>query len=265
MKNIIYLSLLMVFLVGCNQKPHQHGSEFTTATGKTIVVNEKYKDSESTTSITIQTNGFENDDMINLDDIDPISFMQLADLDQNGFDEIYIITQATGSGNYLNVIGYASNRDKSFTPIYFPELVDSDFDKGALFEGYMGHDSFFIQEDKLVRKFPVYLENDTNNNPTGGEKEISYLLKQGEASWQLKVQKTYNEKVQIIRDCSGTYIRMNEMDYKVCNDKTLVDFENETILNLSFIDVNKCRLPENIAVCMLYHEHVGSVRILEIR
>ncbi len=264
MKKYLLISFMLLLLMACNHKPHQHGSEFTTATGKNIVVSEKHEHSESLTSITIQTNGFENDDTIDLNGIDPVSFIQLADLDQNGFDEIYIITKATGSGSYLNVIGYASNNDMSLTRIYFPELNNSDFEKGGLFEGYMGHDSFFFQEDKLVRKFPIYLENDTNNSPTRDEKEISYLLIQGEASWQLKVQNIYHEKVQIVRDCSGTYIRMNDWDYKVCNDKELGTIENNAFLNLSFIDINKCKLPEGTAVCMLYHEHVGSVKILEI-
>ena len=264
MKNLVLIWVLFIVLKACEQKPHQHGSEFKTATGKTIIVNEKHQHRESLTSITIETNGFENDDTIDLVDIDPVSFIQLADLDHNGFDEIYIITQAAGSGSYLNVIGYASNRDKSFTPIYFPELSDTDFEKGGLFEGYMGHDSFFFQENKLARKFPIYLESDSNSNPTGGEKEISYLLLQGEASLQLKVQNTYQEKVQIIKDCSGTYIRMNELDYKVCNEKELATIKNNTFLSLSFIDFNKCKLPEGVAVCMLYHEHVGSVKVLEI-
>ena len=264
MKNLVLIWVLFIVLTACEQKPHQHGSEFKTATGKTIIVNEKHQHRESLTSITIETNGFENDDTIDFVDIDPVSFIQLADLDQNGFDELYIITQAAGSGSYLNMIGYASNNDMSFTPIYFPELNNADFEKGGLFEGYMGHDSFFFQEDKLVRKFPIYLENDTNNNPTGGEKEISYLLIQSEATWQLKVQNTYHEKVQIVKDCSGTYIRMNDLDYKVCNDKTLEDTENDAFINLSFIDINKCKLPDGIAICMLYHEHVGSAKVLEI-
>lgn len=264
MKKIISISIISLLLIACNHKPHQHGNEFTTSTGKIITVNETHSDNSSLTSIKIQTNGFENDDTILLNDIDPISFMQLADLDQNGFNELYIITQASGSGSYLNVIGYASNNDKSFTPIYFPELNNADFENGGLFEGYMGHDTFFFQEDKLIRKFPVYLEDDTNSNPTGGKKEIAYLLMQGEASWQLKVQNSYQEKVQIVRDCSGTYIRMDEWDYKVCNDDLLANLENEAMITLSFIDVNKCKLPDGIAVCMLYHEHVGSVKVLDI-
>ncbi|MCF6183418.1 MAG: hypothetical protein L3J56_02120, partial [Bacteroidales bacterium] len=150
---------MSILFVECQEKPHQHATEFKTKTRKTIVVNENHKDSESLTSITIQTDEFENDDTFTLNNIDPISFMKLADLNQDGFEELYIVTQSAGSGSYLNVIGYSSNRDKSISPIYFPELTDSDFDKGAIFEGYMGHDSFFIQENKLVRKFPIYLEN----------------------------------------------------------------------------------------------------------
>jgi len=268
MRNLLLINFVLLSFIACKSQKqtelHEHISEFKTATGKVITVTEKHSESASLVSITIQTNGFENDDNFTLTDIDPISTIKLADFDQNGFDELYIITQAVGSGSYQNVIGYASNRDKSFTPIYFPELTDKDFDKGGLYEGYMGHDTFVFKKDKLVRKFPIYLENDSNSNPSGGEKEISYLLVLGEASWQLKVQNTYQEKVQVVRDCSGTYIKMKGLDYKVCNDELLADLENESFATLSFIDVSTCKVEEGVAVCMLYHEHVGIVKVLEI-
>ena len=34
----------------------------------------------------------------------------------------------------------------------------------------------------LARRFPIYKDRDTNNNPTGGTRQIEYKLKDGEAS-----------------------------------------------------------------------------------
>lgn len=46
----------------------------------------------------------------------------------------------------------------------------------------MGHDEFAIIETTLARRFPIYKDGDTNNNPTGGTRQIEYKLKDGEAS-----------------------------------------------------------------------------------
>ena len=46
----------------------------------------------------------------------------------------------------------------------------------------MGHDEFAIIETSLARRFPIYKNGDTNNNPTGGMRQIQYKLKDGEAS-----------------------------------------------------------------------------------
>ncbi len=48
--------------------------------------------------------------------------------------------------------------------------------------GYMGHDEFAIIETSLARRFPIYKDGDTNNDPTGGTRQIEYKLKDGEAS-----------------------------------------------------------------------------------
>ena len=107
----------------------------------------------------------------------------MADLDGNGFDEIYIITISAGSGSYGTVLGFASNKDKSLSMIHFPEMQAGDEN----FEGYMGHDAFTIVGRKLVRIFPLYNKGDTNENATGGRRKLVYGLVPGEAMWQLRV------------------------------------------------------------------------------
>ena len=55
---------------------------------------------------------------------------------------------------------------------------------------YMGHDTFKIKDQKLVRTFPIYNQGDTNKHPTGGTRRLVYGLYPGEAMWQLKVEKS---------------------------------------------------------------------------
>ena len=104
----------------------------------------------------------------------------VADLDGDGFSEIYIITLSAGTGSYGNVIGLASLRDKSLSMITFPEVGEGDLKKGAKFEGYEGHDLYEINQNTLVRTFPV-------KAPKPAKHVVKYRLKAGEASLKLVI------------------------------------------------------------------------------
>ncbi len=161
--------------------------EFKTKSGKVFIVKEE-KPSASISKITVTPKGFTivNEPM-KMEESDPFDYALVADINADGFDELYIITRGAGSGSYAKIYGFSSNKDKSVTPIYVPELSDDDF--VALFPAYMGHDKFYVEGNKLMRKYPMYKKEDTNANPTGGEKVLEYKLKQGEASWILELKK----------------------------------------------------------------------------
>ncbi|MFZ1956312.1 MAG: hypothetical protein WAU34_12510, partial [Desulfobacterales bacterium] len=114
---------------------------YRTKTGKTIIVSETHPVGRSLSTIEIRTKGFEHNFQAVYEDMDPISDVFVADLDGNGFDEIYIVTTAAGSGSYGGVLGFASNKDKSLSMIHFPEVQMGD----EHFDGYMGHDTFTIE------------------------------------------------------------------------------------------------------------------------
>ena len=160
--------------------------EHKTKTGKTIIISVTHPVGQSLSTIEISTKDFEHNYLEIYEDRDPILDVFVADLDGNGFDEIYIITTSVGSGSYGTVLGFASNKDKSLSMINFPEIQEGDEN----FEGYMGHDTFKIEKQKLVRIFPIYNKGDTNQNTTGGIRKLVYGLYQGEAMWQLKVEKS---------------------------------------------------------------------------
>ena len=160
--------------------------EFKTKTGKTIIVSETHPAGRSLSTIEVRTRGFEHEYREFYPDRNPISDVFVADLDGNGFDEIYIITTAAGSGSYGSVLGFASNKDKSLSMINFPDIQQGD----EHFKGYMGHDTFKIEDQKLVRIFPIYNKGDANGNPTGGRRKLVYGLVPGEAMWKLKVEKS---------------------------------------------------------------------------
>jgi hypothetical protein len=109
----------------------------------------------------------------------------IADLDIDGYPEIYVWVNSAGSGSYGSVIGYAVNNGKSMSEVYFPEFDESK----KYFKGYMGHDEFAVVESTFVRRFPIYKPSDSNAEPTGGTRQLQYKLQAGEAGWKLVVDK----------------------------------------------------------------------------
>jgi len=210
MKKVLLTIAAVALLASCNQKKttetkeapkkeikteaikhapesKSHTKEFKTKSGKIFIIKEE-KPSASISKITVTPKGFsEVNDALVMEDSDPFDYALVADVNSDGFDELYIITRGAGSGSYAKVYGFSSNKDKSVTPIYVPELSDNDF--ASIFKGYMGHDKFYVEGNKLLRKYPVYKKEDANNNPTGGDKILEYRLKQGEASWILELKK----------------------------------------------------------------------------
>lgn len=194
MKRVLLVASILICLSclsscsNAQNNPTHLSKEFKTKTGKTITVTETHPVGQSLSTIEIKTKDFEHNRPEIYENVNPISDILIADLDDNGFDEIYLITTSQGSGSYGNVLGFASNKDKSLSMINFPEPEIED----KTFEGYMGHDSFTIENNKLIRTFPIYNKGDTNQNPTGGKRKLIYGLYPGEAMWQLKIDKSMN-------------------------------------------------------------------------
>jgi len=111
-----------------------------------------------------------------------ITGVEVEDLNDDGYPEIYVYVTSAGSGSYGSLIEYASNCNRSLSDIYLPPLED---DPEAS-KGYMGHDTFVVGEGTFVRRFPVYREGDTNAAPTSGNRQIQYKLAAGEAGWVLR-------------------------------------------------------------------------------
>jgi len=107
---------------------------------------------------------------------------EAGDLNNDGSPEIYVYVTSVGSGSYGSLIAYAGNKNTLLSKIYLPEL-----DRHAQYgEGYMGHDVFSLQGDRLARRFPIYRKGDVNAAPSGGTRELLYKLVPGEAGWILR-------------------------------------------------------------------------------
>jgi len=168
-----------------DKKPDSN--EYMTKSGKVFLINVN-KSSESLADIIVTGKGFVfKNDTVKFRETNPFEKAFVADIDGNGFEDLFIITRSAGSGSQGEILGVASNNDKSYSIISVEEIKKADMKSGKMFEGYMGHDSIYTEKEKLVREFPVYKSSDTNNNPTGGKRKVFYKLSPGETSYQLKV------------------------------------------------------------------------------
>jgi len=110
---------------------------------------------------------------------------EVEDLNSDGSPELFVYTQSIGSGSYGNVYAFSVNNKKSMSQVYFQPTAENN----KINKGYMGHDKFSVVENSLAQRFPVYKEKDNNANPTGGTRQVSYKLIDGEASRKLVVNK----------------------------------------------------------------------------
>jgi uncharacterized protein YecT (DUF1311 family) len=131
--------------------------------------------------------GLDEDNSVINQEIDgEVLGMEIDDLNHDGSPEIYIYITSSGSGGYGNVVAYSTNHNKSLSAIYLPDIDVTAKES----KGYMGHDIFSLNSNRLVRRFPIYKENDSNAKPTGGTRQLQYELIAGEASWILKLVNT---------------------------------------------------------------------------
>lgn len=197
MKLVAGILIVMVIVSACSARQNssnntlkseieQNSKEYQTKTGKVFVVLVDHSQGASICDVKITTKGFTASNLIyDLGTVDKIDTVFLADLDQNGFEELYIVSQSVGSGSYSNIYGMASNKDKSATSIYVPPISELHMEKGGFFEGFMGHNQFTVERGKLFNEYLVYLEDDSNSNPNGGKRKVLYGLIAGEAGWIL--------------------------------------------------------------------------------
>lgn len=167
--------------------------EITTGTGKKLVIIES-KPSFSISDYMITGSGFENsNDTIKYSLKNPMSTALLADLDKNGFDEVYIITKSAAAGYLEDILAVASINDKTFREVNVQQFTAKDAEKNGKFSGYLGHDSIYISDKKIIREFPVYESSNANIAPVGRRK-IIYSLIPGQNSYDLVITGAENMK-----------------------------------------------------------------------
>lgn len=87
--------------------------------------------------------------------------------------QLVIITRQPGSGAYGNVLLFS-------VPAFEKISLSTSFVSAFKNKGYMGHDSIYVEDNRLVREFPLYKKDDSNCCPTGGKVRLTCTVKNNE-------------------------------------------------------------------------------------
>ena len=69
----------------------------------------------------------------------------------------------------------------------------------------------------------------------------------------------------IVRDCTGTYLKLNNKDYLICNPAIASSFADGSQVQVKFQHVSDCPNDPNQVMCELYHHRYGFVQITKIK
>ena len=78
--------------------------------------------------------------------------------------------------------------------------------------------------------------------------------------------KTTSDTMTVIKDCTGTYLRLNNKDHRICNADKLDKYENGAVVDASFVKDDKC--VSDRKHCAMVHNHeieVGLYRVTKIK
>jgi hypothetical protein len=78
--------------------------------------------------------------------------------------------------------------------------------------------------------------------------------------------KEMNIEAKIVIDCTGTYLRINKKDYKVCNLEKTENFSDGQTVEVTFKKMDDCNDSGNLqSVCYLYHQFDSWAEIIKIK
>jgi len=71
----------------------------------------------------------------------------------------------------------------------------------------------------------------------------------------------YSGGMQVIKDCTGTYLRYQQKDYQVCNTAILANYDNGNSVIAGFNKISSCDSIPPI-VCFMLHPSEGIVEVV---
>jgi len=82
----------------------------------------------------------------------------------------------------------------------------------------------------------------------------------------ISCEKERTEKVTVIKDCTGSYLRFDGKDYLICNREKAEPFSDGTIVTATFKAIKNCTgSAKDAIVCMMYHQNEGWIEVEKIQ
>ena len=73
------------------------------------------------------------------------------------------------------------------------------------------------------------------------------------------------DKMTLVRDCTGTYLRMGGKDYHVCNTETTDLYPDGTAVTAAIKRISSCTALSDGPDCKMYHANEGWIWVSSIR
>ena len=73
--------------------------------------------------------------------------------------------------------------------------------------------------------------------------------------------KPSEKEVTVVRDCTGTYLRDNNIDYHVCNFEDLAAYTDGAEIKAAYEPIDECQQLDTMIVCMMYHKNEGLIKV----
>ena len=78
--------------------------------------------------------------------------------------------------------------------------------------------------------------------------------------------KERNQTMTIVRDCTGTYLRIEGKDYQVCNLEKVSSFSDGTLVTATFKKIKECNgSAKDAIVCLMLHPNEGWIEVEKVK
>lgn len=72
-----------------------------------------------------------------------------------------------------------------------------------------------------------------------------------------------NTSAEVIKDCTGVYLRIDGKDYLVCNDDVLSGKEDNEMVKVRYEIINECDQPPELQ-CYMAHDYEGVIEVKSV-
>ena len=76
--------------------------------------------------------------------------------------------------------------------------------------------------------------------------------------------KAYTDAL-VERNCTGTYVKMGEDYFAVCNADVLTEYTHGSAVDIQYKKLSDCTAYLDDVICMMYFHHEGYVEITKIK